>query len=88
MDQDCGLVPVDVLVGELAIAKVDDYDERALDALARGSNAGKHPIHFDGVSKLKNHFVHEAFGADGSGDGNDLRVGRHLGDEMLRIEFA
>lgn len=82
------MIPVDVLVGELAVAKVDDDDQRALDALAGGSDAGKHPVHFNGVGKFENHFVNEPLGADGSGDGNDLRVGRHLGDEVLRVEFA
>ena len=88
LHQHRSLIPVDVLVGKLPIAKVDNYHQRALHPLTCGSNSRKHPVHFDGVRKAKNHFVHQPLRPDRSGHRNDLRVRRHLGDEVLRIEFS
>ena len=80
------LVPVDVLVRELAVTKADDHDERNLDPLSRWSDPREHPVHSNGVSELEDHLIDQPIVADGARDRSELRVRRHLRNEVLRVE--
>jgi len=86
--QDGGLVPVDVFVGEFAVAEVDDGDERNFDAAIGGGDAGEHPGNFARVREGKNHLVDELILADGARDGSKRGVRRHAGNEIAGIEAA
>jgi len=86
--QDGGLVPVNVLVGQLSVAEVNDGDERNFDAAIGGSDAREHPGNFARVREGKNHLVDELILADGARDGSKRGVRRHPGNEIAGIEAA
>jgi hypothetical protein len=86
--QDGGLVPIDVLVGEFAVAETNNRDQRHFDAAIGRRNSGQHPGHFLRVSEGEDHFINELIFADGAGDGSKRGVGRHHGYELVRIEVA
>ena len=86
--QNGGLVPVNVLVGKLAIAKLDDRDQGYFDAPVGGGDAGEHPGNFLGMGERENHLVDELVRADGPGDGLKAGIGRQAGDEVSRIKAA
>ncbi len=58
------LIPIDMLVRELAVAEVDDHDRRDFDMFVGGRNAGEHPIHRDGMSELEDELIDDAILAD------------------------
>src|SRR5712692_10014445 len=64
LDQDGGLIPVDMLVGQLAVSKVDDHHQRDLDSPAGGRHARQHPFHLYRVGETEDHLVHQPVGAD------------------------
>src|SRR5438093_11690489 len=47
------LVPVNVLVSQLAISESNDSDQRHLHAFSGRINSRQHPIHLDAVSELE-----------------------------------
>src|SRR5437667_10223943 len=83
-----GLVPVDVLMRQFAVPKSHDGHQWYLDMTMRGRDTGQHPGHLLGVCERKNQFIDELVLADGARDGRQCRVGRHVRDKTLRIEFA
>ena len=86
--QDGCLVPIDVLVGEFAVAETNNRDQRHFDAAIGGRNSGQHPGHFLRVSEGEDHFINELIFADSAGDGSKRGVGWHHGYELVRIEVA
>ena len=46
------LVPVDVLVDQLALPESNNGDERNLNTFSRRSKAGQHPVHSYGMGEL------------------------------------
>src|SRR5262245_15289728 len=58
LDKHTGLVPVDALKGDLAIAEANDNHNRYLDALARRRNTWQHPVHLGGMRERLDQFVH------------------------------
>src|SRR6266513_880013 len=52
------------------------------------SKARQHPVHPDGMRELEHHFIHYLIIADSSRDGRHFRIGRHLGNETLRVKLA
>src|SRR5712691_12957596 len=77
------LVPIDVFVRQLAVAKVDNDDQGNLDVLAGRLNARQHPVHLDRVRELENHFVNHAIDADRARDRRHRSVRRHLRNETF-----
>src|ERR1700746_2604993 len=59
-----GLVPIDVLVSELAVAEMNDDNQRDLDSLSGGCYPGQHPVHLDRMGEAHDHFVDKLFGPD------------------------
>lgn len=66
LDKHTRLVPVDALIGDLAIAEADNDDKRHLDPLASRGNARKHPVHLDGMGERVNHLVYQLVMANGA----------------------
>ena len=87
LNQHGGLIPIDVLVRNLAFPESDDRHQRHLDPFARGRNAGQHPIHRHGVGELKDHFIHDLRLANGPGNRRGLRIRGHLGNEETGVEI-
>src|SRR5205809_4264063 len=87
LNQHGSLVPVNMLVGQFAFSESNDRHQWHFNSLSRRSNAWQHPVHPDGMRELKYHFIYELIVADGPGDGGHLRIGRHLGNETLRVKL-
>src|SRR6266850_7315883 len=81
------LVPIDVLMSQLALSKTHDGDQRHLHPLSGRRNALQHPVHADGMGERKHHFVHQLIVANGPRDGSYFRVWRHLGNETLGVKL-
>jgi len=77
-----------VFVREFAIAEFDDGDERDLHFLIGRRDTGQHPWHFLRVGEREDHFVNELICANGARNGRERRIGRHGGNEILRIELT
>ena len=82
------LIPVDMLVRELAFSKLDDGNERYLYASIRGRDARQHPGHLLRVCEREDHLVNKLVLAYGARYGRERSVRRHLRDKASRIEFA
>ena len=81
-------VPIDVLVGEFAVAETNNRDQRHFDAAIGGRNSGQHPGHFLRVSEGEDHFINELIFANSAGDGSKRGVGWHHRYKLMRIEVA
>lgn len=86
LHEDAGLVPIDALGGDLVAAERDDDDDRDLDALAGGRDAGQQPGNGRVVRELEEDLVAEAVAADGPRQRDDLDVGRDARHEGLGVE--
>ena len=73
---------------ELAVAKVNDDDERHFYVFACRLNSRQHPIHLARVRKLKNHLVDDAIDPDRARHGRHRGVRWHLRNKTLRIKLA
>jgi len=62
--EDRGLIPVDVLMGELAVAEMHDDDQRHLDPSAGRCYPRQHPVDLDSVGEFEDHLVNELIGPD------------------------
>src|SRR5439155_20555054 len=51
------LVPVNVLMSQLAVSESNNCDQRNLDTFSRRRNPWQHPIHRDRVTELEHHLV-------------------------------
>jgi hypothetical protein len=54
--------------------------------LARRYHTGQQRIHFHVMGKAEDHLIHDLVPPNGAGDEDEIRVGRPLADEMIRIE--
>jgi hypothetical protein len=68
LDQQAGLIPVDVLVGELAVPEACYHAHSQPHQPAGGRHAGKHVVHGDVVGEGDHKLVHHLAGADSPGD--------------------
>src|SRR5215469_17157487 len=86
--EDGGLIPIDVLVRELAITKLYDGDQRHFDVAIGRGDSRQHPRHFLRVREREDHLVHNPILANRPGNGTELRIGRHARNEIARIELS
>ena len=81
LDEDRGLIPVQVLVRHFVAIELDDDQKRYLDPPAGGWNARKHPVHPDVVSETEDNLFDDPPLADGPRYRDHLRVLLNLGHE-------
>src|SRR3954447_23248104 len=86
--EDAGLVPVDVLVLDLAVLEADHDHDRDLDPASRRRNPGEHDLELPVVGEGHDELVDDLVLAHGPRDLLGLRVIRPLADEMARVELA
>src|SRR4029077_20265700 len=60
------LVPIDVLVRELALSESHDGNQRNFNAAIGGRNAGQHPRNFLCVREREDHLINKLVPADGA----------------------
>jgi hypothetical protein len=74
-------------MGQLTVPKPDDYDPGDLHSPTSRRNARQHPIHFDAVRKPDHHLIDKLIDVDRAGNRRHFHVGRHLWDEVRRVEL-
>ena len=87
MYEDRRLVPVDALADDAVPAQLNDDHQGHLDPLTGGGNTREHPVHLPVMRELEDDLVDHPPLADGPADRGDLRVGRHLGDEVPPVKL-
>ena len=88
LSEERGLVPVDVLVGDLAVREPDDDAEREAHVPPRRCDARQQLGHLDVVREREDELVDDLALADRPGDRSDRDVGRPLADEVVAVELA
>jgi len=86
--QQRSLIPVDVLVCELAVPEAGHYAYRQPDLPPGGRHAGKQVVHGDVVGEGHHQLVDHLAGADGPGDPLHRGIRRPAADEDLLVEPA
>jgi hypothetical protein len=81
-----GLIPVDVLVGDLAILESHHHDGRDPHPPAGRRDPGEHERDLAVVRELEDEFVDHALGGYRPRDRSQVRVIRRLADELGRVE--
>src|SRR4051794_35804880 len=82
LDEHRGLIPIDVLVRDLAVLETDDNHQSSFNPAISRRNSRQHPIHFDAMCELEAHSLNKLVRSDRPRPGDDLQSGGHLGDEV------
>src|SRR5882757_6978153 len=68
LHQDAGLIPIDVLMRNLAVLEADHDSEGHLNWLSRGRNAGQKPINLHCMREADEDLIDNLVVADGAGN--------------------
>ena len=82
------LIPVDVLVSELAVTELYDGHQGYVDPAVCGRDARKHPGHFLGVRERKNHLVDELVRSYSPRNWGESSIRRHGRNKIRAIKPA
>src|ERR1051325_11017858 len=72
LDEHRGLVPINMLVIQLAVPEAHDYDQGDFDSPTSRRDTGQHPIHFDAVGEFDDHLIDKLVGPDRAGNGGSF----------------
>jgi hypothetical protein len=87
LSKHAGLIPVDMLVGDLAPFKFHHDYMRQRDFPPGRRNTGKHVVDRAVVREIHDELVHHLVAAHRARDPLDARIGRHLADEVVRVKI-
>src|SRR5882757_7369100 len=89
LHQDTGLIPIDVLMRNLAVLEADHDSDRHLNWLSRGRNAGQKPIDLRGVRERDEYLIDNLSVADRTGYIRHLDVRRkELAYQMVPVKIT